>query len=95
MESEKKVVPICSKCIFKFDGYHGFYCGHPDSPITEFMEGIKECNRINGAGQCKLYRAIPPKQKEEVKTSVGSITVDLTLNTEPFKKKMAELLAGL
>jgi|GEM_PF-5488754 hypothetical protein len=89
MENDKKVIPICRKCNFQ---YHD-YCYHPDSDVTDFINGSKECIKLNYEGQCKLYEVIKPK--EVPKTTVGTVTVDLTLNTEPFKKKMAELLAGL
>lgn len=88
MENDKKVVPICGKCEYKMKV--SYYCSHPDSPITDFLTGDKFCGAINKVGQCRLY-----KEKEVPKSPVGSITVDLTLNTEPFKKKMVELLAGL
>ncbi len=91
MENDKKVVPICGKCEYKMKV--SYYCSHPDSPITDFLTGDKFCGVINKVGQCRLYEG---KKQEVPKSPVGSITVDLTLNTEPFKKKMAELLlAGL
>jgi hypothetical protein len=93
MENDKKVVPICVKCNYQSDGYTGYYCLHPDADFTNFLDGLKECSVLNSVGQCKLYRL--PQAKEATKTTACSITVDLTLNTEPFKKKMAELLAGL
>jgi hypothetical protein len=88
MENDK-VVPICRKCGF----WSNDYCFNPDSAITNFINGSKECIKLNSLGQCKLYGEI--KSKESTNTPAGTITVDLTLNTEPFKKKMVELLVGI
>ena len=96
MENDKKVVPICNVCKFldRSSILIPMSCTHPDVPINNHLMGWKLCQGINGHGQCKLYKNRYSRE-EETKSSLGSITVDLTLNTEPFKKKMAELLAGL
>ena len=102
MENDKKVVPVCVKCkymnivLLSDNAFTGreLRCGCPDAPYTDFVNGKRYCNQLNHSGTCGFYMA-PGALKEEPPTPVGSITVDLTLNAEPFKKKMAELLAGL
>ena len=96
MENDKKVVPICDKCKYKDKTFVNLYvCLHRDAKITCFLTGRTFCGDINRNGECRLYEDSQPVLKEKTSTNAGSITVDLTLNTEPFKKKLAELLVGL
>lgn len=95
MENEKKETTICIRCRhLRNYGADKYECKHPKAPYTDFLKGRKLCKDIN-TGVCVYYEGYHILPKEDSKPPLGAITVDLTLNTEPFKKQMAELLAGL
>lgn len=51
------MVTICVKCRF-YDWYEGSgQCTSDDAPYTDFVEGKKECARINTEGKCPYYSA--------------------------------------
>jgi len=56
LEGESEAT-ICVKCKY----YFGFInqersCNSSKAPITNFITGIKECERINIKGNCKFYK---------------------------------------
>ena len=53
----------------------------------EFVTAVRE--------DFNLFVSLVGTEEEEGDSTAGTITVDLTLNAEPFKKKLADLLAGL
>ena len=51
-------MPICVKChYYDFcDGYS--VCKNSDLPITNYVDGERECRRLNDKGSCEGFKSI-------------------------------------
>ena len=88
MENDNNMIPICRKCAFQ---QHGD-CFHPDASITDFINGDKECAKLNYAGQCKLYevsnKAIRLEKIREMERQVRKLEAELKNKKEELRNKI-------
>jgi hypothetical protein len=55
---------ICIECK-SFDNY---FCTNPQSPVTDYVDGRKQCFVINLVGQCDLWEKKEDPREHYIKT---------------------------
>lgn len=66
---------ICIECVHKV--IDRCECNNPDLPVTDFVDGTKDCYKLNAKGDCKGFKAIPQRE------SIYELKSDQELATRP------------